>query len=36
MVTHRAREGAIRKALREIDGLKVVRKKSRFIRIEEA
>jgi homoserine dehydrogenase len=36
MVTHRAREGAIRKALREIDGLKIVRKKSRFIRIEEA
>jgi len=35
MVTHRAREGNIRKALREIDGLEVVRRKSRFIRIED-
>jgi len=35
MVTHRAREGDIKKALREIDGLEVVRRKSRFIRIEE-
>jgi len=36
MVTHKAREGAVRKALGEIDRLKIVRKKSRFIRIEEA
>ena len=36
MVTHKAREGAVRKALREIDRLKIVRKKSKFIRIEEA
>jgi homoserine dehydrogenase len=35
MVTHRAREGNIKKALTEIDGLDVVRRKSRFIRIEE-
>ncbi len=35
MVTHRAREGNIRKALKEIDGLEIVRRKSRFIRIEE-
>ena len=35
MVTHRAREGDIRKALTEIDRLTVLRKKSRFIRIEE-
>ena len=35
MVTHRAREGDIRKALKEIDGLEIVRRKSRFIRIEE-
>jgi homoserine dehydrogenase len=35
MVTHRAREGDIRKALREIDRLEVVKRKSRFIRIEE-
>jgi len=35
MVTHRAREGDIRKALRDIDRLEVVRRRSRFIRIEE-
>jgi len=35
MVTHRAREGDVRKALREIDQLEVVRRKSIFIRIEE-
>jgi homoserine dehydrogenase len=35
MVTHRAKEGDIRKALREIDRLEVVKRKSRFIRIEE-
>jgi len=35
MVTHKAREGDVRKALREIDELDVVRRKSRFIRIEE-
>jgi len=36
MVTHKAREGDIRKALREIDYLPVVKGKSKFIRIEEA
>jgi len=35
MVTHKAREGDIRKALSEIDHLEVVKRKSRFIRIEE-
>jgi len=35
MVTHRAKEGNIRKALREIDDLDVVRRKSKFIRIED-
>jgi len=35
MVTHKAREGDIKKALGQIDRLPVVRGKSRFIRIEE-
>jgi homoserine dehydrogenase len=34
MVTHNAREGSLKKALEEIDGLDIVKSKSVFIRIE--
>jgi homoserine dehydrogenase len=34
MMTHKANEGAMRKALAEIDRLDVVRGKSRFLRVE--
>lgn len=35
MVTHKAREGNVRKALREIDKLNIVKAKTKLIRIEE-